>query len=1443
MFKLLAIRPLEGCADYIQKCLKTGMMYYFCNDYIIEPGSHIRRRSKNIKPLKEDFFTVVSESDYSEDNRSERKSPTVSVSAIVGMNGDGKSTLVELMMRLINNCAISYELCASSDNSKGKKGIKTEPHYNLRRVENAKAELYYMIDNVIYRMAEEKDQKETRIWKVSELNPINEKGEEIMRWEIDSVEIQKVEDDPKGFFFTIVSNYSHYAYNIYDYRKEWEIRGGEKDDDEKCWLHYVFHKNDGYLTPITLHPYRYKGNIDINVEKDLSKQRLLSLFLNAENPKEKDHSFRSVNGKDANVLKLTEETESKLQKNAIVEYFEITNQTNRFRELIEEIDLVNDEVFLSSLLLGSNEDYNKNYNRLIESLENTLIKPVKQIIEQGDDFSVFANDVANWMRKRTKTKFRKSGYNGDIITVLRHYNNQFYRNETFTQMYEWNKKAMEKIAFGDYALALEYFKNTMEISESQLGPEHIITALVFNDIAVMCECLYDYEKALYYYSKAIEIKESKLDNGHLSIAITYSNMASAYRKKGEYDKAMECCITALSLVESSANPLMMVKTYNNIALVYEDLKKYGEALNYYIKALGVIRDNKLDESSLTVSIYINTARVYKIKGEHDKSVKNYNQAIQVSSRLLQLSIPNVAELYDNIAWAYIGEDKYNKAFEFFKKALDVKQESLGKDHAEIAMSYDNIALVNIAISNYQEAVKNYNEALDIRKNVFGDNHFQTAFSYENKAWALFKKGELYESTNHYANALRIMKGISNMNPLVLVATYNNAAGVCVINGSKTYKKAMHYYDEAMKISERFVGEHQLFAATICNNKALLCIKKGNYDVAFELFKNALNTRKSVLGEDNLDLETATIYNCIAIACKNIGNRRKALANYIDAFAIKRKVLGEMDFDTAMSYCKVAWVFYEMSDYDKASEIFEKVLRIMERILGYEDPNTIEYYRVLAVVYKKKGDYVKAWNYYDKALKKKRNNLSESNHTAALIDEIIMDVWCDESIKALKYFEEDELKKQLSPKNERNETPLGKGKMERILENYDAVERIRNTKKQELIDTNKYKYLKIINSAQLGRIDTIFRIVKSYNNASKDATSKIDLNIVTKVYSDLSLKEKCQHYIVYKIYSIVSKYPQYQKAQKKDGAESIREFGFALEECVQDILNDHQSHITRKIRQVENFMKEDLKEGGLYKRLGTREKKSDALLVELDKLKNHYEGKSFSLDNIPPPIYKWDIVFKKKDDNNCDIELDSFSSGEKQMLNSIGVIIYHLQNLANTSSEVKYGNVNLIMEEIELYYHPEYQRLFFLRLLDLIQRANLENIQNINIVFVTHSPFILSDIPKCNVLFLKDGMPKDIMQENTFGANIHTLLKNGFFMPNLPIGEFAYGKINELFKTLNTGEFNSDDEEKRKKDLNDIYQQILLVGEPFLRNQLLMLYNAFKGSSVVPMRTNEKGMES
>ena len=173
-----------------------------------------------------------------------------------------------------------------------------------------------------------------------------------------------------------------------------------------------------------------------------------------------------------------------------------------------------------------------------------------------------------------------------------------------------------------------------------------------------------------------------------------------------------------------------------------------------------------------------------------------------------------------------------------------------------------------------------------------------------------------------------------------------------------------------------------------------------------------------------------------------------------------------------------------------------------------------------------------------------------------------------------------------------------------------------------------------------------------------------------------------------------------------------------------------------------------------------------------------------------------------------------SSGEKQLLHTIGAFIYHIQNIESTR---KYDSINLILEEIELYFHPEYQRLFLHRLIQQIHGAELKNIKNVNITLVTHSPFILSDIPKCNVLFLKEGKQDYGMQENTFGANIHSLLKNGFFLPNLPMGEFAYQKINELFRQLNSSDYDHSEE-----NISRIKQEIALIGEPYLRDQLYRL---------------------
>ena len=57
-------------------------------------------------------------------------------------------------------------------------------------------------------------------------------------------------------------------------------------------------------------------------------------------------------------------------------------------------------------------------------------------------------------------------------------------------------------------------------------------------------------------------------------------------------------------------------------------------------------------------------------------------------------------------------------------------------------------------------------------------------------------------------------------------------------------------------------------------------------------------------------------------------------------------------------------------------------------------------------------------------------------------------------------------------------------------------------------------------------------------------------------------------------------------------------------------------------------------------------------------------------------------------------LESMSSGERQFLNSISYALYQIKILESVNDgyhRVHYNHINIVLDEAELYYHPDYQR--------------------------------------------------------------------------------------------------------------------------------------------------------
>lgn len=156
------------------------------------------------------------------------------------------------------------------------------------------------------------------------------------------------------------------------------------------------------------------------------------------------------------------------------------------------------------------------------------------------------------------------------------------------------------------------------------------------------------------------------------------------------------------------------------------------------------------------------------------------------------------------------------------------------------------------------------------------------------------------------------------------------------------------------------------------------------------------------------------------------------------------------------------------------------------------------------------------------------------------------------------------------------------------------------------------------------------------------------------------------------------------------------------------------------------------------------------------------------------------------------------------------------------------NLLFLIDEGEIGLHPTWQQQFLSILIDnlplMFEDLGVESIQ---LILTTHSPFILSDVPNNNIIFLERNergeciVNKNPLQDKkmTFGANIHSLLSDGFFMKEGLMGDFAKRKINQLIDDLIDSGMKLSSQKKQ-----EIQAIIPIIGEPIIRKKIFDLYN-------------------
>ena len=149
------------------------------------------------------------------------------------------------------------------------------------------------------------------------------------------------------------------------------------------------------------------------------------------------------------------------------------------------------------------------------------------------------------------------------------------------------------------------------------------------------------------------------------------------------------------------------------------------------------------------------------------------------------------------------------------------------------------------------------------------------------------------------------------------------------------------------------------------------------------------------------------------------------------------------------------------------------------------------------------------------------------------------------------------------------------------------------------------------------------------------------------------------------------------------------------------------------------------------------------------------------------------------------------------------------------------DIILLVDELETGMHLEWSRRLIKILID-----NLSGIledegkgRKIQLIFTTHSPYMLSDIKPGNVIMLEKnqetGYSEGKVLQNTFAKNIQEIMKENL-IDNI-YGDFALAKINSMIDRLNG-------EEKQEGNEEELLKEIHLISEPILRNKLLEMYD-------------------
>ena len=526
----------------------------------------------------------------------------------------------------------------------------------------------------------------------------------------------------------------------------------------------------------------------------------------------------------------------------------------------------------------------------------------------------------------------------------------------------------------EYRKALSHIQNCAEIEKQVLGDQHPYYANSLSNCSQLLTLLKDSITALQFAIEAKDIKENVY--GHFSyqnLSETW-NVATIYRDfkfDNNKEKAASLFLEAYQIADSlkleyESNGCLREAAicYNHIGFYLKEENKEMER-DYYDLALcnlSKITQNDNYSNKLRHTISLNKANSYTTEALLQKSLANYNKAIELELKSLTIrnnicgneSFESSISL-NNLSTYYSDLGKYKKAIELATAAISIQERTIARTSPDYTASLNNLAGYYSLSGNYAEAIRLATEVLNLDEIIFGNEHPNYAITLSNLATYKSAIGEYSEALELEKNASIIYEKTLGKDHLTYARSLSSIANYNSILGN--YKEAISLNTETLKIYEKTLGkEHPTYALSI-NSLAELQVHIGNYPMATKLFTQALETAKKSLGPNHSAY--ATILHNMATCISILGDDRKAITLEKEALSIREKALGKESNAYSVSLHSLAVLNSSTGNYVEAIKYETESLNIIKKTLGKNHKSYSTGSSCLASYYSALGNYEEA----------------------------------------------------------------------------------------------------------------------------------------------------------------------------------------------------------------------------------------------------------------------------------------------------------------------------------------------------------------------------------------------------------------------------------------------------------------------------------------------------